>query len=110
MHRRCKRNRPNKPYKKMTRLRVSRWRGFKIEVWNNHAYNLRYEWKIYPLSDSLKRMSAFRGSLYSVIHDHTSTYNARECLYDAKQKVNELVSLHFKHSWYWCNVSYMKAK
>jgi hypothetical protein len=75
----------------MTLLRVRRWRGFKVEIWNSGArHRLRYEWKIYPLSGSLKRMLAYKGKLYRVIHDHTSTYDALECWIDAKGKINEL--------------------
>ena len=91
MHRRSSRKRESGPWRKMTRLRIRNWRGFKVEIWDNGVrHTLRYEWKIYPLSESLKRMIAYKGRLYRVIHDHTSTYDATECWIDAKVKINEL--------------------
>ena len=78
----------------MKRLQVRKWRGFKVEIFNNGGrHRLHYEWKVYPLSPHLKKIAGRRSRklrVVKVIHDHTSTYDKLECWLDAKVKINEM--------------------
>jgi len=90
--------RPSGPWKKMKLLQVRKWRGFKVEIYNNGSrHRLRYEWKVYPLSPNLKKGAALRypknRQTVNVINDNTSTYDKMECWLDAKCGINETRAL-----------------
>lgn len=74
----------------MRKMRGLRYRGFQIDLYNNHAYSFRYEWKVRPLGASMLRLTRHRGRVHRVIHDPTSTRSRELALEYAKIKVNEL--------------------
>lgn len=78
------------------KMRGIRYRGFQIELYNNHYYSFRYEWTVRPLGPTSLRLTRHRGRLRRVIHDPTSTRYRSVALDYAKIQVNEL------RSPFWC--------
>lgn len=75
-------------FKKMRKMRGFNLNGCKVELYNNHRYSFRFEYKIVPYRPYNFRFALMdrkvKGQITRVIHDPSSMPTLKGCIYYAK--------------------------
>lgn len=90
---------PGSRPRKMRKMRGFQWRGFKVELYNNHYWSFRFEWQLRPLSQAAKNAVTYKGCVSKVIHDPTSMPSLKPTIYYAKGEVDMLLELWRLKKW-----------
>ena len=87
-----------KLFRKTKIVKIINYKGFKLSVINNCAYNFKYEYQIeaitkqnkYVLKKKIKRIKKLINQRFDIVYDPTSNITKEDAIYFGKININEL--------------------